>query len=96
MNGRRYTPPSKRRKIDQLITGGPPTEESPEMEMAEGGEEDMEMEMDAESGPDAVASSSLMASSDMIGNAKVGDTVSFKVVSIDPKTGEGSLETLAG
>ena len=38
----------------------------------------------------------LIASRQMLGGAKVGDTVSFKVASIDPKTGEGSLEAIGG
>lgn len=62
--------------------------------MVAGPDAEMEVEETEEiqSGP----SSGLMASAEMLGGAKVGDTVSFKVVSIDPKTGEGSLEAVTG
>lgn len=86
-------PPAKRRKMEALLTGQPPEEEvqPPEKsdsmmaDSADQAEEGGEMPMSEES-------ETLMASAGMLQGKKVGDTVTFKVMSIDPKTGGGSLE----
>lgn len=103
--------PAKRRKIESLVAGAQ-AEPDPEEGMAmEDPEKDASMpamagmpsapmkqgqEEEAAEGQDEEASENLMASQQMLAGAKVGDTISFKVASIDPKTGEGSLEAIGG
>jgi hypothetical protein len=94
--------PAKRRKIESLVAGAqaePDPEEGMAMEDPEkdasmpamAGMPSAPMEQEKEE-----AMEGLIASQQMLGGAKVGDTVSFKVKSIDPKTGEGSLEAIGG
>ena len=91
-------PPAKRRKIEEMVTGGqaedPMEETSTGEAMAQDSEAEPAHEGDAPMMEDK-PSAGLMATADMLKGAKVGDTVSFKVVSIDPKTGDGSLESVS-
>ena len=80
--GRRYVPPAKRRMME--------AEESDD-EMAE--VEGDEMVDPMAEGSVGAAMPKLSAPKELLGSAKAGDVVTFKVVSIDPETGAGTLES---
>jgi hypothetical protein len=75
-----------RRKMGEMPDDAPPEEMV---------EEKSEMMDDPMADGAETEESGMTVSADMLAGAKAGDTVSFKVVSIDPKTGEGRLEAVS-